>query len=247
MTSAPDAATVPDDATAASPAAAPLDHLAELTVLQDQFLATIDLVDPATPVPSCGDWTVRDLVEHVAEIHHWAAAQARREEVEPLAPASSLTARYADAAAELRSTLAALSPDAPAWTLDDSNVTAFWRRRQLHETLIHLWDLRTAAGLPLDVAPAIWADAVDEVVTVMQPRQERLGRMAPLHRALRIDAADRAATWLLGPGTPLVTVAGTSRSVALLLWRRTGADLSDLHVTGARDVLDDALGAGLTP
>ena len=52
---------------------------------------------------------------------------------------------------------------------------SFWHRRQLHETLIHLWDLRTAGGLDLVVEPMLWADTVDEALTVMHPRQVRLG------------------------------------------------------------------------
>ena len=54
--------------------------------------------------------------------------------------------RYAQCAAELRSTLESLDPSAPARTLLERGTVAFWYRRQLHETLIHLWDLRTAGA-----------------------------------------------------------------------------------------------------
>ena len=46
---------------------------------------------------------------------------------------------------------------------------SFWHRRQLHETLIHLWDLRTAGGLDLVVEPMFWVDTVDEALTVYAP------------------------------------------------------------------------------
>ena len=61
-------------------------------------------------------------------------------------------------AAALVSTLAGLEPEQRAWTLLDDGVAqgdrtgtvAFWDRRQKLETLIHLWDLRTAGGLQVE-------------------------------------------------------------------------------------------------
>ncbi|RHA44271.1 maleylpyruvate isomerase family mycothiol-dependent enzyme [Cellulomonas rhizosphaerae] len=226
-----------------------LDHLAVLGDLQDQFLASIDLVDPTTPIPWCGRWRVRNLVVHLARIHHWAAGQAQRRQETPLGRGPFvLTDLYASCALELRSTLADLDPSAPAWTLDDSGTAAFWRRRQTHETLVHLWDLRTAGGLPLDVPPAVWADTVDEVVTVMQPRQERMGRMEPLAAPIKLVADDTDASWLLGgTGEPAAQVTGPALALALLVWGRTTPDDGVLGVTADRRALDEALGRRLTP
>lgn len=53
----------------------PLELLADL---QREFAATIGDVDPAAPVSWCGEWRVVDLVEHLAGVHHWAAAQTRQ-------------------------------------------------------------------------------------------------------------------------------------------------------------------------
>lgn len=226
-----------------------LDHLAVLGDLQDQFLASIDLVDAATPVPWCGRWRVRNLVVHLARIHHWAAGQARRRQETPLGRGPFvLTDLYASCALELRTTLADLGPSAPAWTLDDSGVAAFWHRRQTHETLVHLWDLRTAGGLPLDVPPEVWADTVDEVVTVMQPRQERMGRMEPLPAPIELVADDTVGSWLLGgTGEPAAQVEGPASALALLVWGRTTPDDAVLGVTGDREALDDALASRITP
>lgn len=244
----------PDPAPGPAPGPArAIDHLALLRELQDRFLASIDEVDPATRVPWCGRWRARDVVEHTARIHHWAAGQARRRQETPLGRGPFvLTDFYAAQAAELRDTLAALDPDAPAWTLDDSGVVRFWHRRQAHETLVHLWDLRTAGGLPTDVDPAVWADTVDEVVTVMQPRQVRLGRMAALPGRIRLVATDVAARWTMhadddAPPEPVAEVRGPARTLALLVWGRTTADDETLQVAGDRAALDAALAERITP
>lgn len=222
-----------------------------LGALQDQFLATIPQVDPTTPVPWCGRWRVRDLVVHLSRIHHWAAGQAGRKQETPLGRGPFvLEELYAACAAELRETLAALGPDARSWTLVGDGPASFWHRRQTHETLVHLWDLRTAGGLGLDVEPALWADTVDEVVTVMQPRQERMGRMEPLAAPVALVADDAGRSWLLGAPTvpdPSVTVTGSADALALLLWGRTTPEDARLTMTGDAAALVDALGRRLTP
>ena len=224
-----------------------LDHLAVLAGLQADFLATIPLVDPAARVPWCGRWRVTDLVVHLARIHHWAASQARRRQETPLGRGPFvLVDLYRGCAAELLGTLEDLGPDAAAWTLDGNGSASFWHRRQTHETLVHLWDLRTAGGLDLDVGAAVWADTVDEVVTVMHPRQVRLGRVDAPTTAIALVAEDADRSWVVGAGPASVTVSGPAWALALLLWGRPVAPGS-LTVVGDRAALDDALARGLTP
>ncbi|KSW28733.1 maleylpyruvate isomerase family mycothiol-dependent enzyme [Cellulomonas sp. B6] len=231
----------------------PVATTAVLADLQDRFLASVGEVDAGARVPWCGRWRVRDLVVHLGRIHHWAAGQARRRQETPLGRGPFvLDAFYATQAAELRETLDELDPDAPAWTLDDSGVVRFWHRRQVHETLVHLWDLRTAGGLPLDVPPALWADTVDEVVTVMHPRQVALGRVAAPPSPVRLVAQDAGRAWATAaapgaPGEPAATVHGPAERLALLLWGRTTPDDPALGVTGDRAALDAALTGRITP
>jgi len=238
-----------------------LDHLAELVEVQDAFLATIGAVDPATPVPWCGDWRVRDLVEHLARVHHWAAAKARSTRETPLGPGPFvLEDLYRECATELRDTLVELGPDAIGSTLLGRGPASFWRRRQLHETLVHLWDLRTAGGLGLEVRPDVWADTVDEVVTVMQPRQVGRGRMARLPSAIELTAIDFTAThgsptaarrtWRLDTaddGPAVVQVRAPASALALMLWGRRPPDGADVEVVGDEAVLRAALAEPITP
>jgi uncharacterized protein (TIGR03083 family) len=229
-----------------------LDEPLLLVELQRGFQDSIDLVDPKTPIPWCAGWRVVDLVEHLSWVHHWAAAMARSVDVEPSDEGTELRLRYATSAAELATTLQSLDPSAPARTLVEGGTVAFWYRRQLHETLIHLWDLRTAGGLDLVVAPDVWADTVDEVVTVMHPRQVRLGRAPVPSVRLALGATDVDRDWSLSaadevPSGRTATVLGPAEALALLLWRRIGLDDHRLRVRGDVDALAAVLDDHLVP
>lgn len=257
-----------------------MDHLPQLSTLQQQFLETTRRADPSTPIPWLGRWKVEQLVVHLARIHHWAAGQARRKQETPLGRGPfDLPALYEDCAAELRQTLAELDPDARAWTLlDDGRPTddavpatrterpvgtvRFWHRRQTHETLVHLWDLRAAIGEDVDVDDALWLDCLDELVTVMHPRQLRLSRVpaptvrlrfAPTEQGMSEQGADAVVTLEGAPDdAPVVTVAGPAKSLALLAWGR-GVPEDDrlaapgVTVDGDRALAEQAVRAGLTP
>ncbi|WP_136519554.1 maleylpyruvate isomerase family mycothiol-dependent enzyme [Cellulomonas telluris] len=235
------------------PPGVPETYLELLADLQGGFLDGVRSADPEARVPWCGRWRVRHLVVHLARIHHWAAAQAARTREVPLGRGPFvLDELYARCARELRDTLGGLDPDATTSTLLGPGPVAFWHRRQVHETLVHLWDLRTAAGLPATAPAALWADTVDELVTVMQPRQVRLGRMEQLPVRVRVEArdTDRAWTFEAAPEVaprPDVVVTGTAEELALVLWRRRGVDDGGVRVDGSREALDALLGSRLIP
>jgi hypothetical protein len=191
-----------------------LDHLALLTRFQGDFLAAVPDADAGAQVPACGDWTVRELVEHLARVHHWAAGNARGVKGPGLGDGPfDLAPHYAAQATTLREAFAEIDPDSVGRVLAHPEpmgpgAVRFWHRRQVHETLVHLHDLlaaRAGAGSVglVRTEPAVWADTVDEVVTVLQPRQVGLGRMAPLRHpvALVPTDIDGTPTWVLGaPG-----------------------------------------------
>lgn len=224
------------------------DYLPLLADLQDAFHRGIGEADPAATIPGCPGWTVRELVEHIARVHHWAAAQARHEEAQAMSPSTDLAAHYDSCARELRETLTELDPSAPALTLDGEGVVSFWHRRQVHETLVHLHDLRSAAGNEVDeVDPQVWADTVDEVLTMMYPRQVRLGRTPPVTHAASLVATDADSAWQLGDGDPVAVVAASARDLALLLWRRLSIEDQRLSITGDRVTTEQTLSGALTP
>jgi uncharacterized protein (TIGR03083 family) len=224
-------------------------HLERLRDFQRRFAETLGDVSPDLPIPTCGEWTARDLALHLADIYTWAAHRAGGAKVR-LEPGHDLVAHYRTAAALLVTTLSELDPDEACWTLIDDDraadeprigTRAFWHRRQALETMVHLWDLRTAAGLSTVFSPDEWWDCADEVVMVMQPRQIRLGRIpAPSTRVVLVPS-DAPELLLDGaaPSAPTVRVSGTAEELALLVWGRRGADA--LGVEGDPDALATAL------
>lgn len=233
----------------------PDDFLVTLGDLQSEFAAALKQADPDRPVPSCDDWSVGDLADHLAGVHHWAAAMARDEDEEPLPVPLDLVATYEAQAAELRETLAALGPDATGRILnglteDGCGPVSFWFRRQVHETLVHLWDIRSALGLSTpEATPELWADSVDEVLTVMYPRQIALKRARKIVTRIELTATDTGHTWAIGAPNAVqkVYVSGSAQDLALLLWGRLSPRSAGLTITGDSAALDEALTRAIVP
>jgi uncharacterized protein (TIGR03083 family) len=244
-----------------------LDHLSLLARFQGAFLAAVPDADPVARVPACGDWTVRELVEHLAGVHHWAAGQAGARRGAPLGDGPfDLAPHYAAQAEMVLRALTELDPDATGQVLTypepfGPGPVRFWHRRQTHETLVHLHDLLAAGagagslGL-VGAEPEVWADTVDEVVTMFQPRQVGLGRMAPLGRSVALVATDvdgAPAVVLGAPGphadevAPDVVVSGSAEGLALTLWRRLTPAEAGLAVEGDRADLEAALAQPIVP
>ncbi|KGM09017.1 maleylpyruvate isomerase N-terminal domain-containing protein [Cellulomonas bogoriensis] len=186
-------------------ARAGLDHLAELVKVQGAFLDGVRRSDPMARVESCGRWRVRDLVVHLAGVHHWAAAEARSEPEVPLGRGPvDLPHLYEECARELVETLTDLGPDAVCSTLVGRGPASFWRRRQLHETAVHLWDLSHATGaeptLGAEDADRTWVlgGSVDSgpSATVRGPASALAlllwGRLNPDASALTVEGDDSA-------------------------------------------------------
>ncbi|HEY7718328.1 MAG TPA: maleylpyruvate isomerase N-terminal domain-containing protein, partial [Pedococcus sp.] len=215
--------------------------------------------------------------DHLGRVHLWAAAAARTgEEPRPYPrrdTSQPLTQWYAACVAELVDTLAGLSPEQPAWTFfgPDQRV-GFWRRRQVHETAVHLVDLLQATGeLPTwglvtalpHLSSGEAADGVDEVLRVMAPRKlERLAprppeELVPAPRPVAFAAGGSGRSWTLrlGRGEVRVEEGESEDAVArvsapaahlyLALWGR--ADRRELAVEGDQAAVGRLLDAGLVP
>lgn len=205
------------------------DWMALLRARTDRFADVVSEADPAARVTFCPGWSVRDLVVHLGGVHQWAAHAVLEghPDFRPEPPedaGSGLAAWYRRSAAGLIDVLTTTPTEAPAWTLDVVDRTAgFWRRRQVHETTLHLWDAEEALGEPRPIEPWLAWDGVLEVAEVMYPRQLRLGRVEPLATAVRLVPTDHHDDLVLGGGEPVV-VRDTAEVLLRLLWHRVDAD-----------------------
>lgn len=199
--------------------------LADLAAAVSTFEAGLAGADPSGLVPSCPDWTVEDLVHHLGWVHQWAAGAVRERANTTPPPAEvapgQLASWYRGHADDLVDALATAGPDAPAWTFAGPDERAsWWLRRQVHETLVHAWDLAGATGTELDVNPLLAWDAVKEVRDMFYPRQVRLGRVEPLPAALVLSATDvESEPVVIGSG-PAHEVHDDAASLMLILWQR---------------------------
>ena len=130
--------------------------------------------DPALPVPSCPDWTLADLVEHVGSTQQWVAALTEGRVVEPQAafavawekaPAQPTAwtdwlHRSADRAAA-----AFAEASSGAEIFDPSgggDGLTFWQRRLFGEISVHRIDAALTVGEPYELSAPLAGVAVDD-------------------------------------------------------------------------------------
>jgi len=223
------------------------------------YTSAIERGDLDAVVPSCPEWSLRDLVRHTSGVNRWAtrivterATGPIDEELEVVAGGwpddVDLAPWFRAGNALLVDALRSAPDDMECWAfLRAPSAKVFWARRQLHETAIHRVDAELASGdvSPVPVDHAV--DGIDEMLTGFLPRRSsRLKPEKPSTIAVRpTDAAD---AWLVtaGPDGATtervtsadadVTVRGTAADLYLLLWNRL--DLAGLDVTGDDSLLD---------
>ena len=171
---------------------------------------------PDAAVPSCPDWTVAALVEHLTSLLHWVretvprgvtTAPARRP------PAGELPG-WPEALDGLRreltgtiETLEALEADFPAWNwAPQAKSAGFWHRRMAHEISVHRWDAEAAAGRPTPIETKLAADGVSEVLDTWLPAGRRKGP-TDVQGVVHLVANDAGHEWFLrlrGQGVALL-------------------------------------------
>lgn len=240
--------------------ASDLPHLQLLTEAVDRFAAALEAAGSAggldRPVPSLGRWTVADVGAHLAGVHRWCAGIVRegRRPARGDVPAGrdGPAATYRREAAAMLGVLGAADPEQACWTMDRTDRrAAFWPRRQLHEVVVHLWDVRSVddptPDALADVPATVAADGVDEL---LQMAPTRLGSTrAPLPGALTLRATDTGSRWVLGPDWLQHDPAPGASAPTAGVGRTSAADLSGTgaaaHVEGpARALLLHVWGRG---
>lgn len=163
-------------------------------------------------VPSCPDWTLADLVTHVAEVYLH-VVETMRVGHEPVdwapekgtgRPPEVLARAYADLVGEFD----ARDPSETAATWYPAGQTVgFWIRRMAQETAVHRADAELAVGDPLTPVPGDLAmDGVDEaLVAFLDSQSKEYREWPPLPEALSAAEGDEllirtgGQAWLVQP------------------------------------------------
>lgn len=233
-----------------------------LTLIEDRSAVLRESVTGApgldARVPSCPDWSLRDLVEHLTRVHRfWAAAVAAGPSEHPPALAEAddtlsadLLTRSAAATQELVAALRAEGPGKGCWTWWDRSGVPMTSdavaRHQVQEAAVHAFDAQLAAGTPQPVPAVVALDGIAEFIAVSH------GTAGPWpYETARIGLhAAEGESWLLDlkpPGSPAPdsqpeTVAdlhGPASDLLLALHHRLPLDSVQIH--GNRTTLENLL------
>jgi uncharacterized protein (TIGR03083 family) len=217
-----------------------------------RFVAALERGPLSAPVPSCPGWDLRALGAHLAFVHRWATAalltatSPPRDEIPDAPDDPAALAPWVAAGGEaLLDALTRVPPDAPTWHPFPAPQNAgVWRRRQLHELVVHRWDAQDASGDTDPIDPVVAADGIDEYFSMMLPRRIiRDGGELP-RSSLHVHCTDAAGEWLVvSDGRELVVrrehakgdaaLRGAAEPLLLSLWGRR-------HRTPAVDIVGDA-------
>lgn len=229
-----------------------IDHRAALETVTAAFGEALERGPVNRRPATFQDWTLGQLAAHLGGVHRWAARivetgewfERDNEPAITVAP----TEWYETSRSRLVDALRRTDPEQACWTHDARDRTVrYWHRRQLHEALVHLWDARSAAdpaAAPLDdIAAAVCADGIDEVLSVFPRRAPKDTARLPGPVALHAVDADREWTvrpdWSLGQGVDEDAVAalrGPAGALLLHVWRRP-VGLDAIEVSGDADAV----------
>lgn len=205
----------------------PIERLAE--AMRNQTAGFVSLVreaDLARPVPTCPDWDLRALVEHLGQAHRFGASTVERRaagpadiaerEAPPPNPAA-LPDWLTEGAERLVAAVLEAGPDRPVWNFTGLDQRAvFWLRRMVHETAVHRADVALTVAAPYRLEPDIAADGISEwLLLVTSPgaaarRPDMVDAVRGTGQTLHLHATDQpslgeAGEWVIERGPDEVT------------------------------------------
>ena len=234
-------------------------YTAEIISSTDTFAGLVDGADLTPQVPTCPDWTLRQLTTHVGRAHRWAAEIVATRSATPIPFREVPDGRLPDdpaqhpqwlraGAGRLTAALAEAGSD-PVWTFAGTGPASSWARRMAHETAVHRADAELAAGREPAFEPDLAADAIDEWLVLCGPapgdEDPRLSAL-PGGAVLHIHATDDGLAngeWLIrreesritvrhGHAQGDVAVRGPAGQLLLVLLRRLPPETAEVQVLG---------------
>ena len=220
--------------------------------------------DPATPVPTCPEWTLQQLFRHVGRGNRWAAqivADRRDTALDPREVRDGKPPDDRDAAIDWLNAGAALildsvddvGADTEVWTFIGPRPAQWWIRRRLHEATVHKADAAIALGIDVELAPEVAADGIDEwlerVAVETNAESSPLDAGRTLHLHATDDALGAAGEWTItGTGDGIawshehgkgdVALRGGAKDLLLAVVRRKSAADGGIEVFGDTAVWD---------
>ncbi|MGH3587273.1 MAG: maleylpyruvate isomerase family mycothiol-dependent enzyme [Pseudonocardia sp.] len=148
-------------------------YLTALTTQSALFAEALRGPDLQQRVPTCPEWTLYQLAEHVGQAHRRATKLIIRRATAPpdineLGNAATpedpdkLATWLRDGATDLVDAIRAAGPQTPVWSWSDDQSVGFWARRMAHETAVHRADIELALGNVFAVEADLAADAISE-------------------------------------------------------------------------------------
>ena len=228
-----------------------LEHVAR----DGRRMAELARGDLDAPVPTCPDWTLRDLLTHTGAVQRWLAEGGRTDTgslpdlallAQKPADDGSMASWLVEGVERAVDVLSGVDGTAARTTWFPPDQTAQWYfRRIAQETLVHRLDAELAAGDVTDVDAAFAVDGIDEMCDVFIPSatgQPINGGGETLH----LHATDAEGEWLLTLHADRVDVArghakgdaairGAARDLLLLVWGRE--PLGDIETFGDESVV----------
>lgn len=236
-------------------------NVAELiSALDDQgglLARSADGIDLDIHVPTCPEWNLRQLLDHLGNVHRWAANYVATGRADILTDdeEEALFERDRPTDADivdwfrtghrlLVDALGSAPPDLACWSfMPASSPLEFWARRQAHETAIHRVDVESISADLTPIDAALAADGIGELLFGFASRGRKLLHDPP--RTLAVEASDTGDRWLLTLGPEIVTavcgpapgdctVRGSAADLYLAMWNRL--PVGALRTSGDRNV-----------
>jgi uncharacterized protein (TIGR03083 family) len=200
--------------------------------------------DLAALVPTCPEWDVTGLCDHVGRVYQGRsyviehgefldgdAFRVRDSDADPLA----WVRQWSDT---LDRSLLDRADDAPTLTfVPEATTVHFWRRRMALETLVHRTDAEVAVGAVSVMDDVLSTDGIDELLWFFShpdnDETEQTDGIAGTStveltdgaRSWFVSIADGTSSWSRSGGSPDVTVRGSAPALLLAL---SGRDLEGI-------------------
>lgn len=237
-----------------------MDFRAALLEQTRSFGELIRDADPSSPVPTCPEWTIKQLFRHVGRGNRWSAqiiAERRHEPLDPREvrdgkPPEDIDAAIAwlnDGAQLLIDTVERIGGQTRVWTFTGPHPAGWWVRRRVHEQAVHRADAALALGAEYDLPAELAGDAISEWVDLSLARYQPIERGQSLHLHATDPGLGPTGEWLIVHGEDGLSwshehgkgdAAVRGRAVDLLLAiarRRTPAE-SGVEILGDTAVWD---------